>query len=184
MDKRFESMDKRFESMDKRFESMDKRFEAMDKRFEALINQMNKGFEEARKERKKIRTFLTKVSAVRGQQLESTILELLSDRLIKESINVGEFKKEYLVDKEGTIYVKDYITDIDIVIQDGKTILIEIKAKADNRDVLDLIKKGQLFKKQFNKDPDVLMLLCLEINQTNLEFAIKHGIKIIAGEIV
>ncbi len=192
MNERFESMQKqmneRFEAADKRFESMQKqmneRFEAADKRFEALINEVTKGFEEARKDRMELRAFLSTVSSSRGIQLEKAVLELLKDKLIQEAIPVSAIKKEYLYDKEGTLFYENYSTDIDVVIQDGKTVLIEVKSGADNRDVNDLLKKAALFKVQFNKNYDLLMLFCLEINQRNLEDAIRQGIRVIAGQIV
>ncbi len=192
MNERFESMQKqmneRFEAADKRFESMQKqmneRFEAADKRFEALINEVTKGFEEARKDRMELRAFLSTVSSSRGIQLEKAVLELLKDKLIQEAIPVSAIKKEYLYDKEGTLFYENYSTDIDVVIQDGKTVLIEVKSGADNRDVNDLLKKASLFKVQFNKNYDLLMLFCLEINQRNLEDAIRQGIRVIAGQIV
>ncbi len=192
MNERFESMQKqmneRFEAADKRFESMQKqmneRFEAADKRFEALINEVTKGFEEARKDRMELRAFLSTVSSSRGIQLEKAVLELLKDKLIQEAIPVSAIKKEYLYDKEGTLFYENYSTDIDVVIQDGKTVLIEVKSGADNRDVNDLLKKASLFKVQFNKNYDLLMLFCLEINQRNLEDAIRQGIRVIAGQII
>lgn len=42
-----------------------------DKRFETLIQQMNKGFEEARKDRKSLRTFISTVSSRSGPDLEN-----------------------------------------------------------------------------------------------------------------
>ena len=212
MDKRFESMDKRFESMDKRFESMDKRFEAiqqqmerrtklvdkrfesMDKRFEAIqqqmdnrfqdvITQMNRGFEEARKDREKLEVTILSISSRSGKKLEDLILNLLSDKLIQENIDRSNISREKLVDLNGNIFLQDYRTDIDVVVQDGKTLLMEVKSTADNRDIFHLLKKGELFKQQFDKEYDGLILACLEINRTNFELAIKHGINVIAGEV-
>ncbi|MHA1755790.1 MAG: hypothetical protein ACTSVV_03400 [Promethearchaeota archaeon] len=207
MDKRFnsliEQMNKGFEEarkdrelireeMDKRFEEArkesDKRFKAllkqMDDRFEALIKDMNEKFKIASEEREILKAFTAKLSSRRGIQLENAVLYLLKDKLIKESINVSDIKKEYLTDDNGAVFVKGFMTDIDVVIRDGKIILIEIKTTADNRDVNDLIKKAELFKIMFKKDYDELMILCLEINETNYEFARRHNVNVIAGEIV
>ena len=200
-DKRFESMDKRFESMDKRFESMDKRFgelqntmerrfkkiderfEKMDERFETLIQQMNKGFEEARKDRKSLRTFISTVSSRSGPDLENLILEILEDELIQENIQKANISKVKLVDTHGEIYYENYSTDIDVVIQDGKTLLMEVKSSADNRDIDDLLKKGKLYKIQYDKGYDELILVCLEINRINFEQAIQLNVNVITGKI-
>ncbi len=191
-DKRFEAMDNRFktiqEQMDKRFEAMDNRFktiqEQMDNRFELLIEQMNTGFEEARKERKLIDAKIDSIGRRSGEALENTILYLLKERLIQENIQSSSIKKEILIDKEGTVFWKNYSTDIDILIQNGKTILIEIKYYADNRDIFHLKKNAELYKTLLNKEYDELMFICLEINEVNLHQAEQQGVKVIAGSII
>jgi len=175
---RFEAMQKQ---LDNRFEAMQKQ---LDNRFEAMQKQINISFEEAKRDRGELKAFLSKVSSTRGIQLENAVLDLLKDRLIRETISVSEIKKEYLFDKEGTIFYDNYSTDVDVLIQDGKTVLIEVKSGADNRDIHEFLKKAALFKLQFKKNYDVLILVCLEINQRNFEDAIRQGIKVIAGDIV
>jgi hypothetical protein len=187
MDKRFETMDKRFEelqnTMERRFKKIDERFEKMDERFETLIQQMNKGFEEARKDRKSLRTFISTVSSRSGPDLENLILEILEDELIQENIQKANISKVKLVDTHGEIYYENYSTDIDVVIQDGKTLLMEVKSSADNRDIDDLLKKGKLYKIQYDKGYDELILVCLEINRINFEQAIQLNVNVITGKI-
>ncbi len=183
-DRKFEAIDKRFEAIDKRFEAIDKRFEASDKRLEQLIQQMNTGFEEARKERKYIDAKIDTLSGRSGTHLEDTILYLLNDNLIQENIQASKITKEILIDREGKIFWEDYATDIDVLIQDGKTILIEVKYHPDNRDAYHFLKNAELFEFIFNKKYDNLLLICLEIKKVNLEQIEKQGIRIIAGKIV
>jgi len=165
-------------------EHSDRRFEAMDKRFEILIEQMNRGFEEARKERLQIDVKLETLGGRSGVNLENTILYLLKDKLIQENIQESEIKKEFLIDREGKIFWKNYNSDIDVLIKDSKTILIEIKYFADNRDGYHLLKNAELFKHQYNQDYDGLMIICLEINQINLNQIEQQGIKVIAGKVI
>ncbi|TXT61080.1 MAG: hypothetical protein BAJALOKI2v1_50048 [Promethearchaeota archaeon] len=191
MNERFKSMDKRFESiqnsMNERFESMDKRFESiqqtMDKRFEILIEQMNRGFEEARKDRQELRVSISSISSRSGEKLEELILNMLSDKLVNENIQKSKITHKDLIDREGKVYYKNYTTNVDVVIQNGKTLLMEVKSTADNRDVFDLIQKGKLYELQTGEKYDGLILACLEINRTNFEQAVKQGVRIIAGKI-
>lgn len=183
-DKRFEAMDKRFEAIDKRFEATDKRFEAMDKRFEALINQINKGFEAAHRERSLITARLDSFTGRSGKSLENTILYLLNDELIQENIQASEIKKEKLIDKDGKVFAKNYTSDIDVLIQDGKTILIKIKYHPNNWDGYHLKKNAELFKLLFKKDYDDLMIICLEIKKVNLKQIEILGIRVIAGKVI
>ncbi|MBD3342350.1 MAG: hypothetical protein GF353_24835 [Candidatus Lokiarchaeota archaeon] len=165
-------------------EHSDRRFEAVDKRFETLIEQMNRGFEQARKERFQIDAKLESLGRRSGVSLENTILYLLQDKLIQENIQESEINKEYLIDREGKIFWENYSTDIDVLIKDGKTILIEIKYSADNRDGFHLLKKAELYKHQFNREYDKLMIICLEITQFNLNQLEQQGIEIIAGKVI
>ena len=181
IEKVIEHSDRRFEAMDKRFE---KRFNAMDKRFEILIEKIDPGFEEARKERGLLGVKLDSFTSRGGEELENAILYLLNDELIRENIQASKITKEHLIDREGKIFWENYNSDIDILIQDGKTILIEIKYHPDNRDGYHLMKNAELFKLQFNKDYDKLMIICLEITKTNLDQIEKNGIKVIAGKVV
>jgi len=143
---------------------------------------MNEGFAEARQDRQELRTFIATVSTRSGYVLQDLIL-MLSDQLLQENIDRSKISREPLMDPNGVVYYENYSTDIDVVIQNDKTILIEVKSTADNRDIYDLIKKGELFKVQFDKEYDELMLVCLEINQVNFKQAIKQGIRVVAGKI-
>ena len=187
VDKRFEAVDKRFEAVDKRFEEliqlMDKRFEAVDKRFERLLKQMNRGFEEARKERSEIKTSISTLGTRAGFQLERAILDLLKDKIIQKNINISKVKKVKLVDKEGKVFYKNFNTDIDVLIENGNRILIEIKFKPDNRDIFHLMKTAELYRYQTSKNYDNLMIICMEITQRNYQEATRQGISVITGEI-
>lgn len=158
--------------------------EHSDKRFETLIEQMNREFDEARKERLQIDAKLETLGGRSGVNLENTILYLLQDKLIQENIQESEIKKKYLIDREGKIFWKNYNSDIDVLIKDGKTILIEIKYHADNRDGYHLLKNAELFKHQFNQEYDGLMIICLEVAQFNLNQIEQQGIKVIAGKVI
>ncbi len=111
------------------------------------------------------------------------ILNLLRDDLIQENIDKKNVTRENLKDDKGEVYYEGYTTDIDVVIQNGKTFLMEIKSTVDNRDIADLLLKAKLFRIQYGKDHDGLILACLEINRINFEKAIKQDIRVIAGEI-
>ena len=184
--------DSRFEAMQKQ---IDERFEHSDKRFEQLISQMNKGFEDAReerisgfeaasKERKKLSAAIGSIGGRSGEQLQDTILYLLQDELIQENISSSDIKREKLLDREGKFFWENYNSDIDVLIQNGKTILIEVKYHADNHKLYHFLKNGKLYKHQYKKDYDELLMICLEINDINLEFAKKLGIKVITGKVV
>ena len=116
--------------------------------------------------------------------LEETILNLLSDKLIKENLEKSKISRESLVDWDGKVYFKDYRTNVDVIVQNDKVILIEVKYQADNRDIFDILQKAKLFKLQLKKNYDRLFIVCLEINQFNFEQALRQGVHVITGKII
>ncbi|MHA1491881.1 MAG: hypothetical protein ACTSRI_19785 [Promethearchaeota archaeon] len=178
-----EDIEKIIEHSDKRFEAMDKRFEAMDKRFEALIMQMSRGFEEVKAEIKKVRVMTSSIGDRSGKALEKTIIELLNNKLIQENIQANKIYNEPLIDKEGILFPKNYSTDIDVLIEGRKTILIDMKYHSDNRKIADFLRRAELYAK--TKNPyDQLVIITLEIKKRYFDYANQQQIKVIAGEVI
>lgn len=182
-------------------EDITRSMERSDRRFEELINQMNEGFKEAREERleiikqmnnrfthvdKQLNTLNVTIGSLGGRSgiaLENTILEIINEELIKENIHSNKINKELLVDKDGIVFTKDYSTDIDILIEDDKTILIDVKYIPDNRDVFHFLRIAELFTK-LKKPYDQLIIIALEMKKIHVEYANQQNIKVIAGKIV
>ncbi len=160
------------EHSDKRFEQMNKRFEYMDKRFD-----------EARKDRLELKVSIGSLGRRSGKNLENAILELLNEKLIQENIQASKIYKEFLSDKDGIIFVENYSTDIDVIMENGKVILMEIKYSPDNRDIFHFLKVAELYNK-LKKSFDELILVALEIKKKHLELAQQEGIKVVAGKIL
>ncbi|GAG22003.1 unnamed protein product [marine sediment metagenome] len=174
-----EDIAKIIEHSDKRFEVMNKRFEAMDKRFE-----------EATYERKEISKKVSEISVAigslgdrSGKILEDTIIEILNDELIKENIPVSKIQKELMVDEEGIVFTKNFSNDIDVLIEDGKTILIEVKYRIDNYEIFSFLKVAELYV-HTRKPFDQLLIITLEIKRLHLNYANQQGIKVIAGKVI
>ncbi len=200
-DKRFEASDKRFDAMqkdmDKRFDESNKRFDESNKRFEAMQKQMSLGFSEVNKRidtlDKKVETIDKKVSTIdiaigalgnrSGKSLEKSILNVLKDKLIQENIQSSEIKKVYLTDSEGLVFSKNATTDVDVVIEDGKTILVEIKYRPDQDGIEKFLNIAKLYKK-IKKPYDKLLIIALEIKRKHYDYANQKGINVISGKII
>ena len=196
-DKRFESMDRRFESMDKRFEEATNERKEISKKVSELIDhsdrrfeEMDRHFEGATNERKALTLKISEINVAigslgnrSGKLLEDTIIEILNDELIRENISASRIHKELMVDEEGIVFPKDFSTDIDVLIEDGKTILIEVKYRIDNYDIFTFLKLAELYE-HTKKAFDQLLILTLEIKRLHLNYANKQGIKVIAGKVI
>jgi len=196
VDKRFEAVDKRFEAVDKRFEelidSMNKRFEAVDKRFEELIDSMNKRFEAVDKRFEAVmetmnQGFLTLRASIdslgerSGIRLEKTILALMQKALVNRDIDINEIQGIELRDETGEVFTENYRTDVDVLLKDGFTFLMEVKYHPDNRDVYHFLKVAELYAKHYQY-PNKLLLVALDIDPGTQAYAESQHIEVITGE--
>ena len=178
VDKRFEAVDKRFEelidSMNKRFEAVDKRFEAVDKRFEAVIETMDRGF-------LTLKTSIDSLGGRSGIRLEKTILALMQKALVNRDIDINEIQWIELRDETGDVFTENYRTDVDVLLKDGFTFLMEVKYHPDNRDVFHFLKVAELYAKHYQY-PNKLLLVALDIDPGTQAYAESQHIEVITGE--
>jgi len=167
-------------------ELLDKRFEAMDKRFEALQKQINERFEavqiQINTDYKELRSAIDNLGGRVGRGAETMVLKLLKQYNKIKDVEISQLEQKELIDEGGIIFTKGYRTDVDILMDNGKTILIEIKFKADNRDIYHFVQVGKLYEHLYTK-PDELWLLTFEISPKNFEVAAQFPVKLIYGRI-
>ena len=167
-------MQQRFEAVDRRFEAVDHRFEAIDRRFEELIGAMNRGF-------LTLKVAIDSLGSRSGIRLEKTILKLLQKTLEQRGIDINTIEWIELIDDEGEVFTKNYRTDVDVLIKNGFHFLMEVKYKADNRDIYHFLKVAELYAKKYQR-PNNLLLVTLDIDPNIQEYAEKENIEVITGE--
>ncbi|MHA1426915.1 MAG: DUF3782 domain-containing protein [Candidatus Helarchaeota archaeon] len=178
VDRRFEelieSMNQRFEAVDRRFEAVDRRFEAVDRRFEELIESMNRGF-------LTLKVAIGSLGHRSGIRLEKTILKLLQKTLEQRDIDINKVQWVELVDEQGEVFSKHYRTDIDVLMKDGLHFLMEVKYKADSRDIFHFLRVAELYARQYRR-PNKLILVTLDLDSRTQEYAERENIEIITGD--
>ena len=207
-------MDKRFEAsrediaelkrdMDKRFdasrEDMDKRFDAarkdmaelkrdMDKRFELSREDLAERFEAARKaveiRFQKMEISFQRLEGKEGPDLEQLILSVMKETLSLENIDPDKIRNEMLYDTEGAVFYKDYSTDIDVLLENGNTYLVEVKATASTQDLAHFIQNAKLYELQTGKKPTQLILIGLRVRDQVLPMARRNNVRIVKGEVI
>ena len=155
-----------------------------DNEFKALQAQRDRRFEVQHEEIMKISLAIDYLGRKSDKSLENTILTILNDELIKENIDASQIKKVYLFDEHGKVFWKNYESNIDILIQNGKTILIKVKYHSSKYKIETFVRNSKLYTLQFKKDFDELVMICLEIKRSDLRIAKEFGVKIIAGNIL
>lgn len=156
-------------------EHSDRRFEAMDKRFEAMQKQMDYNY-------KDLRSSIDNLGGRMGKSAEMAVLRLLKEENKLKEIEFTKIEQLKLRDTEGVVFTRGYTTDIDILMENGKTILIEVKFKVDNRDLQHFFDATRLYEKLYKK-PDELWVLTFEITRKTLKVAELFPFKIIFGRI-
>ena len=74
------------------------------------------------------------------------VLNLLKEYDKLKDIEITRIERIELWDKEGVFFPKGYTTDIDVLIDNSKTILMELKFKADYRDMHHFIQNKIILK--------------------------------------
>ena len=177
-------------TIQQRFEAVDRRFEAADQRFEELIATMNKRFEmqdtriqEVLWNLKSLTLAVSRIESKEGILFEKAVLDLMKDTLNLENIDPEKIRKEFISDPEGEVFFPGYTTDIDVLLENNNTYLIEVKSTAGSQDIAHFIQNAKLFEKVKGKTPTLLILVTLRITQETYNLAAAQQIRTIAGEI-
>jgi hypothetical protein len=176
MNQRFEQVDKRIdllqEEMNRRFDEMEKRFE---KRFDLLQEEMNRRFDEEKRERLDMKRRLIKVESTvnrmdekitqfdawlklvtgnvgdkRGQEAEQLFALGLRYGLKRSDIKPETIQLRcQFMDAEGIVFPKKgKFIEVDIMAEDGKLSVFEVKITAVDTDLMTFARKVQLIQHQ------------------------------------
>lgn len=148
-------MIEKFGEVDKRFNEIDKKFDDINKRFNEIEQKMVTKDDIA-----KIKVTIDGLGARWGVRAEETfrqgVVEILK--------NTGyEAKKEILYDKDGFVYGEPSDVEYDVVVKDGKVILIEITSTYRRNDTELLLKKREFYEKVKGVKVDHILVITAEI---------------------
>ncbi|MDM7274506.1 MAG: DUF3782 domain-containing protein [Thermoprotei archaeon] len=81
-------------------------------------------------------------------------------------------------DDEGVVYGYPSIVEIDIIVRDGKVILVEIKSSVDREDVAAFKRKAEFYERKTGVKPAKLMIITPYVHEEAKEAAAHHDIEI------
>ncbi|MHA1770967.1 MAG: hypothetical protein ACTSYL_10855 [Candidatus Thorarchaeota archaeon] len=202
-DERFEAMQKqidanmqesreRFEASERRFEAMQKqidanmqesreRFEASERRFEAMQKQIDRRFEDVTSILVAMQADIADISGKYGTRAEDAVRKILTKVLEAEGIETARISQIQVRDVDGSIFGKDYATDIDIYYEGKQTWIIEYKGRAKREDIIHLNLVARLLRKQYKIDPNRVIIVALNINDDAVVLAKDMNIEVIHG---
>ncbi|MCP4358736.1 MAG: hypothetical protein GY796_12020 [Chloroflexi bacterium] len=190
----FEQVDQRFEQVDQRFEQVDQRFEQVDQRFDEVhqeqlgmkrdIIQLRHGQELIIKkidgQEKWLRFVTGQMRNDKGQTLEDLFAEALryglnNPDLKAESIHL----RQTLDDADHLVFPSGFTSEVDLIIENGKISVLEVKATAKPGDVELFALKIQVIAAQ-NQDKEVEgIFVSLAASDEVRAHCDKHGIQLI-----
>ncbi len=171
------------------------RFEEYDKKFNEVINEL--------REHRKILNEHTRILGNHtkrfeehdkgfneiiigwGEDLERTAMEIFREALEKRGIEPGKVSKFKFKDKDGSYTGrKGEVIDVDILIEDEKLYIIEVKSHAELDHVERLIDKVPVVEKVLNRKAEKVYLIAVNINDDAFERAEEEKIEVIYGSII
>jgi len=167
-----EDFNRQFEAFGKRVEMLERRMDAFEKRMEELREDFNRG----------MRVFDIKLSSLGarwGIMSESAVRNALRG-LLSERFGVRVSRWE-VFDRDGVVYGRPAMIDVDLVIRDKEHILVEIKSHVRKSDVAELLRISELYEKIEKVKPS-LMIVTPFIEEKAREFAETNGITVYTVE--
>ncbi len=97
--------------------------------------------------------------------------------VIEEEFGVAEVGKFIIEDEEGLVYGHPATVEVDVLVKDGKHILIEVKSRISKGDLAELYRAGELYTKKIGIKPSLVIIGGL-VDEGAKELAEKLGIKV------
>ena len=167
-----EDFNRQFEAFGKRVEMLERRMDAFEKRMEELREDFNRG----------MRAFDIKLSSLGarwGIMNESAVRNALRG-LLSEKFGVKVSRWE-VFDRDGVVYGRPAMIEVDLVIRDEEHVLVEIKSHVRKSDVAELLRVSELYERVERVKPG-LMIVTPFIEEKAREFAETNGITVYTVE--
>jgi len=81
-------------------------------------------------------------------------------------------------DDKGVVFGYPSSVEVDVVVADGKVILVEISSHVRPSDVYAFKRKAELYKEKTGREPDRLIIVTPFANEKAFEAAVKLGVEI------
>lgn len=150
-----------------------------------LLREMDRRFSRLGKDLAVVQATLLSMQNKSGPGLENLVLDVMRETLLLEQVDPDKIRRQDLVDQDGQVFPPHYSTDVDVLVENGNTYLVEVKATADNRDIHHFRDVARLYQHLTGRVPAALILVALRISHRHRTLAEKtYGMRVIAGDIM
>jgi hypothetical protein len=203
-----EEIIKRLEKHDEKFNEILKRLEEHDKRFNEILERLDRHEEELKKlredmilgfrrhdeilERHEKEIIKLREDMNKGFQLINRRIDALGARwgiMSEEAFREGlrgllekelgfKIEKWTVYDQAGKVYGYPSVVDIDVILKDEKTILVEVSSHIKKSDIIIFKKKAELYEEETGRKPDKLLIVTPYIDEEALKASEKMEIEV------
>ena len=178
-ERRMDAFEERMDAFERGMDAFERRMDAFERRMDAFERRMTELREDFNRGMKAFDIKLSARGARWGIMNESAIRNALKG-LLSEKLDLKVSRWEFF-DRDGIVYGKPSLIDVDLAITDSEHILIEIKSHVRKSDVAELLRISELYQKSEGIKPS-LMIVTPYIEGKAKEFAEANGIKVYTSD--
>ncbi len=169
---RIVSLEEKATSLEEGQQRLEERIISLEER----VISLEEGQQELRKEQQELRRVVNVIAHRFGVISESSFREGMR-AVLEEELGVAEVGRFILEDEEGSVYGHPSTVEVDVLVKDGKHILVEVKSRVSKGDVAELHRIGELYTRKIGIKPSLLIVGGL-VDEGAKELAEKLGVKI------
>jgi len=162
----------RITSLEERMISLEERIVALEEGQQRLEERMI-SLEEGQRELKRV----VNVIAHRFGVISESAFREGMKAVVEEEFGVAEVGRFIIEDEEGLVYGHPATVEVDVLVKDGKHILVEVKSRVSKGDVAELRRIGELYVRKIGVKPSLVIIGGL-VDEGARELAEKLGVKI------
>ncbi|MGQ4891337.1 MAG: PD-(D/E)XK nuclease family protein [Candidatus Njordarchaeia archaeon] len=172
IEKRMDQFEERINQFERKMDQFEERMNQFEKRMEELRVDFNEGM-------KRLDLKISALGARWGLYSELSIRNVFED--ILEGYLGAKVDRWEAYDEEGVVYGYPSMVEADLVIKDGKHILIEMKSHVRKSDVAELLRLSEVYEKVEGVKPE-LVIVSPFVEERAVEFAKIKNIKVYTYE--
>ena len=172
LEERIVALEEGQQRLEERMISLEERIVALEEGQQRLEERMI-SLEEGQRELKRV----VNVIAHRFGVISESAFREGMKAVVEEEFGVAEVGRFIIEDEEGLVYGHPATVEVDVLVKDGKHILVEVKSRVSKGDVAELRRIGELYVRKIGVKPSLVIIGGL-VDEGARELAEKLGVKI------
>jgi hypothetical protein len=153
LEERVAKLEERIIKLEERFADLEERFIKLEERFARLEERVLRVEEELAETRRVVIVIAHRFGVITEEAFRSAMKYIL-----EEVFGVAKVSKWVYSDKEGLVYGRPSVVEVDVLVKDREHILVEVKSRVSKGDVAELSRIGVLYERIEGVKPRLVIL--------------------------